>query len=223
MTYRTSSKFWDRYYKLPSPVQTLASKNFQLLKENLHHPSLKLKRLDTTGDWSVHIGPYYRALGRDEGGGVVVWYWIGSHEDYNALFTKSRKVSVKGSYYGLVVVEHWTTGEPVRVPIYVDPSPEDVVSIKNIKFPPNIIPHVRFLADRYRRKVYVWHSEIGAYHKDVARKLDIPYESSLKGLARIRSGNTLKATEISGIQRNPADWEWVEKHIEGITKVMERS
>jgi len=38
--------------------------------------------------WSVRISTDYRALGfRD--GDVIVWFWIGSHADYDDLIARS--------------------------------------------------------------------------------------------------------------------------------------
>ena len=34
--------------------------------------------------WSVRIGDHYRALARRDGE-LVVWFWIGTHEEYNDL------------------------------------------------------------------------------------------------------------------------------------------
>lgn len=78
----TSPAFWDHYRRLPPAIRVLADKNFALLKENPRHPSLRLKK--TGRFWSVRIGIGHRALGkaREEG---IVWFWIGSHEDYDRL------------------------------------------------------------------------------------------------------------------------------------------
>jgi hypothetical protein len=32
--------------------------------------------------WSVRIGDHYRALGK-RSGDLIVWFWIGTHEEYN--------------------------------------------------------------------------------------------------------------------------------------------
>jgi hypothetical protein len=32
--------------------------------------------------WSVRIGDHYRAVAQKHGD-LVVWFWIGTHEDYN--------------------------------------------------------------------------------------------------------------------------------------------
>jgi hypothetical protein len=63
-------------------VRDLAEKNFQLLKADPQHPSLHLKRV---GDfWSVRVGLAHRALGIACEGGIV-WFWIGSHADYERV------------------------------------------------------------------------------------------------------------------------------------------
>jgi hypothetical protein len=53
-----------------------------LLKENPKHPSLHLKKMDRF--WSVRVGAHYRALAVEVEGGLL-WFWIGSHADYDAL------------------------------------------------------------------------------------------------------------------------------------------
>ena len=78
-----SPDFWFRYRQLPENIRGIADKNFALLKENARHPSLHLKK---AGDyWSVRVGLGYRALGKERAEGIV-WVWIGSHADYDAMF-----------------------------------------------------------------------------------------------------------------------------------------
>jgi hypothetical protein len=66
--------------ELPVEIRDLADKNFELLKQNPRHPSLKLKRIAAL--WSVRVGIHYRALGIDTPE-VIQWIWIGSHADYD--------------------------------------------------------------------------------------------------------------------------------------------
>lgn len=80
--YRTTKQFWERFDKLPNSTQELARKNFQLLKENQQHPSLKFKPIGRF--WSVRVGIHYRALAVKDGGDFI-WVWIGSHSDYDKL------------------------------------------------------------------------------------------------------------------------------------------
>jgi hypothetical protein len=68
------------YSELPTEIQELANKNYQLLKENPHHPSLQLKRIEEL--WSVRVGKHYRAIGIDAPDGIQ-WIWVGSHAEYD--------------------------------------------------------------------------------------------------------------------------------------------
>jgi hypothetical protein len=82
MSHFASPAFWEAYSKLPKPVRDLADKNYALLKREPQHPSLRLKKV---GDyWSVRIGLRYRALATEVDGGLL-WFWIGSHADYDAM------------------------------------------------------------------------------------------------------------------------------------------
>lgn len=54
MNHFASEAFWECFYKLPDVVQTLARKNFELLKHDPTHPSLHLKKAGRY--WSVRIG-----------------------------------------------------------------------------------------------------------------------------------------------------------------------
>ena len=82
MKHFASPQFWRCYRRLPPQVRDLADKNFQLLKSDPKHPSLRLKKIDRL--WSVRVGARYRALGLDKPEGVV-WFRIGSHADYDKL------------------------------------------------------------------------------------------------------------------------------------------
>jgi hypothetical protein len=60
----------------------LADKNFTLLKDNPQHPSLHFKKICRY--WSVRVGLHNRALAVEEDS-ALIWFWIGSHADYDAL------------------------------------------------------------------------------------------------------------------------------------------
>jgi hypothetical protein len=77
-----SPAFWQAYRQLPEAVRALADKNFELLKADPHHPSLRLKKIGRY--WSVRIGSRYRALAVSVDDGLL-WFWIGSHADYDAM------------------------------------------------------------------------------------------------------------------------------------------
>jgi hypothetical protein len=84
MRHFASRGFWQAYRKLPEQVRALADRNYALLKENPRHPSLQLKKVGRF--WSVRVGLRYRALAI-EAGNDLVWFWIGSHADYDALIS----------------------------------------------------------------------------------------------------------------------------------------
>jgi hypothetical protein len=69
-------------------VQTLAREKYRLWQKDPFHPPLQLKLL-ISNVWSVRIGPYHRALAR-RAGDLMVWFWIGTHEEYNNLIRRLR-------------------------------------------------------------------------------------------------------------------------------------
>ena len=82
MSHFASPAFWEAYEKLPAAVRDLADKNYALLKREPQHPSLRLKKVGRY--WSVRVGLRYRALATEVDGGLL-WFWIGSHADYDAM------------------------------------------------------------------------------------------------------------------------------------------
>ena len=84
MSHRATSRFWKAFQTLPLEIQELAKKNFALLQNNPHHPSLNLKKVGQL--WSVRIGKIYRALAVEDDEGFV-WVWIGHHKDYDKLIS----------------------------------------------------------------------------------------------------------------------------------------
>jgi len=82
LKHTTSARFWALYEALLKPVQSVADKNFELLKSDPRHPSLHFKRIGKV--WSVRVGEHHRALAHDVPGGVQ-WFWIGSHAEYDRM------------------------------------------------------------------------------------------------------------------------------------------
>ncbi len=56
--------------------------NFERLKADPYHPSLHFKQIGKL--WSARVGIAYRALAVRTGDDLV-WFWIGSHADYDKL------------------------------------------------------------------------------------------------------------------------------------------
>jgi len=85
MTHFTLPSFWRHYQQLPKQIQSLADKNYALLRNDPFHPSLHFKKVGKKKQlWSARVGDHYRALGLDKSEGVV-WFWIGTHAEYEKL------------------------------------------------------------------------------------------------------------------------------------------
>jgi hypothetical protein len=82
---RTSERFRLAFGRLPARVQTRARTAYRLFRQDPSHPSLRFKQVHPSRPiYSVRIGLAYRALGvRD--GDEIIWFWIGSHSDYDQL------------------------------------------------------------------------------------------------------------------------------------------
>lgn len=91
MNSHSTDKFRKAFAELPADVQKQARQASRLFIENPHHPSLRFKTIHPTRPiYSVRIGMDYRAIGiRDKDD--VIWYWIGSHAEYDRLIRKFRK------------------------------------------------------------------------------------------------------------------------------------
>ena len=84
----TTKRFRKSFEKLPKDVQQRAISAYQLWKQNPHHTGLHFKQVDVQPPvYSVRVGLSYRALGvKDKN--TMIWFWIGSHEDYNKLVSR---------------------------------------------------------------------------------------------------------------------------------------
>jgi hypothetical protein len=82
---RTTRAFWRLFAALPQDVQRDAQRAYRLFRANPAHPSLQFKKLEGEDRiYSARIGLGYRALAvmnKDR----VIWYWIGSHAEYDRL------------------------------------------------------------------------------------------------------------------------------------------
>lgn len=85
---RTTARFRKALASLPKQVQSQAREAYRQFKRDPWHPSLRFKQVHPSIPiYSMRISKGYRALGqRDESG--VVWFWIGSHADYEKLLSQ---------------------------------------------------------------------------------------------------------------------------------------
>ena len=85
--WRTTKHFWRLFSNLPLEVQNEARRGYRHFRDDPSHPGLQFKKIQgedniyylLSSDWSR-----YRALAAMQGSRIV-WYWIGSHADYDRL------------------------------------------------------------------------------------------------------------------------------------------
>jgi len=77
--------FINLFHELPTRIQRIARKNYRLWRENPNHPGLHFKLVGKRMPiYSVRVGIGWRALGLKVED-AIVWFWIGSHAEYEAL------------------------------------------------------------------------------------------------------------------------------------------
>ena len=85
MTSKTTDRFRKAYAQLPEHVRRRAREAYRLFRDNPKHPSLRFKQVHPTRPiYSARVGLGYRALAVWDAD-VVVWFWIGTHADYDEL------------------------------------------------------------------------------------------------------------------------------------------
>lgn len=88
MTSHLTSDFRSLFSQLPADVQTLAKKNYKIWVQNPSHASLNFKKIHTRKPiYSIRAGLGYRAIGVRKGS-AIVWFWIGSHADYDNMIAR---------------------------------------------------------------------------------------------------------------------------------------
>lgn len=87
MQSRTTEAFRAKLAAAPAEIQAKAQAAYRLWSENPAHPSLRFKKVHATLPvYSVRIDIDWRALGVLKEG-VVIWFWIGSHGEYERLLS----------------------------------------------------------------------------------------------------------------------------------------
>jgi len=85
MNSRTTRRFRELFAALPAHVQRQAREAYRLFRQNPAHPGLHFKQVDIEPPiYSARVGMRYRAVGARDGD-TIVWYWIGSHANYDQL------------------------------------------------------------------------------------------------------------------------------------------
>ena len=66
-------------------MQRRARESYRQFQQNPNHPGIHFKQVHAVQPvYSVRIGLGYRALAVRDGENLI-WFWIGTHEDYDRL------------------------------------------------------------------------------------------------------------------------------------------
>ena len=85
MNSRTTRRFRELLAALPAHVRQQAQEAYRLFQGNPAHPGLHFKQVHKNPPiYSARVGIGYRAVGALDGN-TIIWFWIGSHADYDRL------------------------------------------------------------------------------------------------------------------------------------------
>jgi hypothetical protein len=87
----TTQHFRKAFAKLPPSVKEYARKAYKLWQKNPNHPGLHFKKVHKTKPiFSVRISIAWRAIGVKQDNNIMIWFWIGSHSEYDKLIDKMK-------------------------------------------------------------------------------------------------------------------------------------
>jgi mRNA-degrading endonuclease RelE of RelBE toxin-antitoxin system len=83
---RVHASFRRDFDRLPRDVQRRARAAYRRFKADPAHPALQFKRLNSALPlWSVRISDSHRAVGVRRSNDEIVWFFIGTHAEYDKL------------------------------------------------------------------------------------------------------------------------------------------
>jgi hypothetical protein len=83
---RLHPSFRRAFAKLPRDVQERAREAYRRFQSDPSHPGLQFKRLRASLPlWSVRVTDNYRAVGVREADDTIIWFFIGTHAEYDRL------------------------------------------------------------------------------------------------------------------------------------------
>ncbi len=92
MISHTTQRFRKLYGNLPEQIRKQARYVYRQFKRDPYYPSLHFKRVHSSEPiYSVRITKDYRAVGVQQNN-EIIWFWIGSHSDYDKLLNQLRHV-----------------------------------------------------------------------------------------------------------------------------------
>lgn len=91
MNSRMTSQFRKLLANLPKEIQQQSKEAYRRFRDNPYYPSLYFKRIHSTQSiYSVRISRDYRAVGVQHSN-EIIWFWVGSHSDYDRMLKKLKK------------------------------------------------------------------------------------------------------------------------------------
>ncbi len=88
MRSKTTTAFRSRLSRLPAEVQAHARDAYRQFERDPSHRALQFKRVHPSLPiYSARISKGYRAVGQREGD-LVVWFWAGTHAEYDGLLRR---------------------------------------------------------------------------------------------------------------------------------------
>ena len=88
MKSETTERFRRLYAAATERRQVQIKRAYKLWQENPAHPSIRFKKVhETEPIYSARVDLDWRAIGVLEGD-TVVWFWVGPHDEYDALLKR---------------------------------------------------------------------------------------------------------------------------------------
>jgi hypothetical protein len=85
---RTTAQFRSSFASLPKQVQKQTRQAYRQFMQDPGHPSLRFKKIHSELPiYSARISINYRAVGQLDGD-TVIWFWVGSHAEYDRLISR---------------------------------------------------------------------------------------------------------------------------------------
>lgn len=83
---RLHANFRRNFEALPTEVRERAREAYRRFAADPFHPGLRFKRVHATLPiWSVRVSDSYRAVGVRRSEEEIVWFFIGTHSEYDRL------------------------------------------------------------------------------------------------------------------------------------------
>lgn len=91
MRSRVNERFRKAFESLPEEIQRRARGAYARWEQDPAHPSLQFKKVhDRQPIYSVRVALGWRAIGILQGDDMI-WFWIGSHAEYDRLLAQLRR------------------------------------------------------------------------------------------------------------------------------------